>query len=1587
MPISFDEVKDIIREDAEDELSKGKRFESAVAYFLKNDPLWSERFKEVWAWDDAPTNDGQDIGIDLVALDADNGCYWAIQCKFYDEDATLTYKNLSTFFSTAAAKKLYGHYMIVDTANVWSSNLRKVADQYRTVRIDSEDMASSELDWQPFLEGKDTAKRAFQEPRQHQREAIEAAKEGFKTSDRGKLIMACGTGKTLVSLRLAEEMYPEGGMVLFLAPSISLVSQTLRTWANQSKQRLRPFVVCSDNTVSRVEDAWETSASEIPYPSTTSATELVEQFSRKPNQGGMTVVFSTYQSVQVVADAQLQGLPAFDLIICDEAHRTTGVHQLMQTPEEQSSFTKVHNNNIVKGAKRLYMTATPRIYGDKAVKAAREESYVISSMDDEKTYGPEFYYLSFGQAVDEGLLTDYKVVALVVLEEMASSVYQQAMDEEENGFQVPDAAKVIGCLKGLAGKGEDDVPDRRPLRSAVAFHTTIKESERFAENFASITDAYREKSGNAFDLVCETDHVSGAMNSNIRKRKLKWLEEDTSQDGTNTCRILSNARCLAEGVDVPNLDAILFMKPRKSQIDIVQAVGRVMRKYEGKDYGYIFLPIVVPAGVDRSYALDSNEAFSVVWQVLKGLRSHDERLDARINALRFEDADSPLTLEFVPGFGGFESEPTEDGQERLTFTVEEWKEAVNAAVVKKCGTRVYWEDWAEDISKIAVRQIERITQIVAGHDLAGQRFQVFLTGLRDSLNPSISEDEAIEMLSQHIITLPVFEALFEGADFASSNPVSIAMEGMISALREYGLADLHETLELRDLYRSVEIRAASIKTDAGRQNVIKELYEGFFSKAFKATSEKMGIVYTPNEVVDYILYATDRMIRQEFGQSLEDRGVHILDPFTGTGTFLVNLLRSGLISDVKLPYKYAHELHANEILLLAYYIATINIEHAYHSRVPGEYVPFPGAVLTDTFQMTETGDTLDVEVFVENSERVLRQNELPITVIIGNPPYSAGQGSANDNNANTKYPFLDSRIQCRYVDGTKAGLSSAVYDTYIRAFRWATDRIGERGIICYVSNAGWLDGQSFDIFRKSLVEEFNSIYVLNLRGNARTQGEERRKEKDNVFGQGTRTPIAITMLVKNPDSIEHGVIHYYDIGDYLNREDKLSIIRNYTQRFSVGEEDDAIDVIDWASLTPDAHGDWLNQRDGSFYKFLPLNFGDPKKSHGLFCLRTNGLKTQRDAWAYNFAQGNLRNNIFDMLEFYNAELERWKCTKNIAPESFVSNDASSISWTRALRQHFARGEVIGFQEASVVLSSYRPFCKMFLYADNRVNEVSGQWHRLFPAANCENLIISLTNGTACTVLMSNSIVDYEFLHHAQCFPLYWYEKQEPLGGIFAGVEQAAYKKHDAVTVEALAVFQNAYPSIKITKEDIFYYIYGVFHSPEYRSRFAANLAKELPRIPLSRNFANFMKAGRALADLHLNYESIDPWPLQEIGSSIDPGRVTKLRWGKNGKAADKSTIIYNENLVLSGIPEAAHRYIVNGKSALGWILDRYQVKTDKDSGIVNDPNDYSDDPRYIIDLIKRVTRVSVETMEIVDALPGLQELPQPGYWPEAWKSF
>ena len=1225
------------------------------------------------------------------------------------------------------------------------------------------------------------------------------------------------------------------------------------------------------------------------------------------------------------------------------------------------------------------MTATPRIYSDSAKAKAAEHDIDYFSMDDISVYGDEFHRLDFSDAVARDLLSDYRVLVLAVNEGSVSK-FMQGQFAQDSELKLEDAAKIIGCWNGLSkritNRDEAEEIDTNPMRRAVAFTNTIKASKYVTEMFSQIVEAYQPENRDYDDTVlkCTFRHVDGKQNSMERDTKLNWLRQDPPVDEGAVCRVLSNVRCLSEGVDVPALDAVMFLNPRKSVVDVVQSVGRVMRKVEGKQYGYIILPIGVPAGMPAHEALKDNKKYAVVWEVLQALRAHDNRFNALINKLELNENRPPQMKIIGVGFeeegdGNDNDTPAGDSQLQLPLDIEEWRNAIYAKVVLKCGDRRYWETWAKDIADIAETNITRIKGLLkSAHGENQKRFEDFHKGLKANINPFIRKEEAIEMLSQHLITKPVFNALFENYDFAAQNPVSKTMQAMIDLLEEHNLHS--ETATLERFYNSVRDRAAGIDNAEGKQKIIIELYDKFFKTAFPKMTERLGIVYTPVEVIDFILQSVQNTMKKEFGKQLTDEGVDILDPFTGTGSFIVRMLQGDYIKKQDMQRKYREEIHANEIVLLAYYIAAINIEESYHFRAGGDYEPFQGILLADTFQLGEKkGDMKNL--FPENFARVEKQNKRNIRVIVGNPPYSAGQRSENDANKNIKYPVLDHRITETYAEYSTATLRTSLYDSYIRSIRWASDRIGDEGIIGYVSNGSYIESNAASGLRKVLADEFSAIYCFNLRGNQRTQGETSRKEGGKIFGSGSRAGIAITLFIKKSTMEKNQCkISYYDIGDYLTQKEKLEKINKFL----------SVKNIEWQNIVPNAEHDWINQRHPEFANFLPLGDKTNKKKvnsiASAFSLYSGGVLTRRDVWIYSFSCERLADNMKSTIDFYNKEIERYQKTSASNVDEFVNNDPTMISWDSTLKKDVEKQKYGAYSNNKIRYGIYRPFTKQWIYFDRQFNSAVCRMFDVFPNENTENLAICVSGVGAnkdFSALMVNILPDYEVVSKGQCFPFYAYEKSNK-DELFDSKKQS--NRIENIPNETLKTFRNHYKDQKITKLDIFYYVYGLLHSPQYKTKYASDLKKMLPRIPLHKEFQTFSKAGKALGDLHVNYEDAKEYPLTEMSMDLIEHanrEVVKMKFARNGKEIDKTAIAYNNHLVLQNIPLEAYNYVVNGRSAIEWIIDRYQVKIDKDSQIKNDPNQWSDDPNYIIKLLKKVVTVSVESVKIIESLPELEK--------------
>ncbi len=1328
-----------IRKKAKNEREKGDLFERAIKDFLKQSPEYS--FENVWLWANWPDLkkhgfSKKDLGIDLVAKEQETGKFWAIQCKCYDENYQVNKTDIDSFF-TESGKNPFQVRLIVTTTNNWGPNaesaLKNQTKECKT--LDLHALNTADFDWN-FKKIKRKSEKKYL--RDHQKKAVQKSLEHFKTNNRGKLIMACGTGKTFTSLRIVEKITPENANILFLAPSISLISQTLREYAWQRKKPQRYFAVCSDTKAGKDTDGYD--VNDLQISPTTDPKKLAERL--KINSTQRTVVFSTYQSLNKIKKAQKLGAPQFNLVICDEAHRTTGVEarEAENGKTKGNYFTRINDKNYVQALKRLYMTATPKIYSENLKSKAKKHDVQIHSMDEETIFGKEIYRLDFSSAIEKKLLADYKVIILTIDEQYTSDTIQDALTDTD--LKLDDASRLVGCYKALRDQGNKK--EGVKLKRAVGFLNTIKDSKTAKEGFQKVVDILdaQELADNQNDyFTCETEHIDGTDSSIKRNKKLDWLKEELgrTESGETICRILMNSKCLTEGIDVPSLDAIMFLHPRKSQVDVVQAVGRIMRKQEGKNYGYVILPVVIPAGKSPEQALNDNQTYKVVWQVLNALRSHDSSFNAMVNNLELNKNKTDKIKVIGVGYGSEEEKEIgekTDTQIRINLqhSIEDIREKIYAKIVEKCGDRTYPEKWAKEAEKACNTISTRIRSLLKTKPAIKQEFQTYYKGLKSCINQDVTEEQAISMLSEHLITRPAFDKIFENYKFSENNPVSKTMKKVLEQLDQYGFKN--ELKDLEKFYKGISNRLDKIDNSEGRQTVIKELYENFIKTAFPKTAEKLGVAYTPVEIVDFILKSANEILKDEFGKKLTDEGVHIIDPFVGTGTFLNRLIQGPgednlklspenqapegnnfLIKKEDLPRKFEKELHANEILLLPYYVASVNIEEAYYSR-GGEYKQFPGITLTDTFNIYEPKDNI-IPLFKENKERIERQKIADIQVIVGNPPYSSGQKNENDANKNTVHLKIHQSIENTYIKESDANYKRNLYDSYIKAIRWATDRIGNKGgIIGFVHNASLVNERSIGGLRKSLVKEFDSIYCFNLRGNQRTKAELSKKEGGKVFGGSSRTPIAITFLVKNPD-----------------KKRKTAKIK-YLERIG--------------RALSDLHLNYENQ---------PF----PKS-----------VKILKDGQEIDISQLQ-------------------------SPSHFKSDKAFSKQ----------------------ILKNQTSFTK-----------------------DSEN-------------------------HN------YKTEEEKTRKG------QKEYSLPKGLTPESL--------------------------------------------------------------------------------------KVQKMKMDKN----DKSKIQFNQHITIANIPESAYEYKINGYSAPKWIVERYQLKRDKKTDLINDPNTYSEDPAYILKLLLSVITVSLKTQELVQSLPPI----------------
>ncbi len=836
-------------------------------------------------------------------------------------------------------------------------------------------------------------------------------------------------------------------------------------------------------------------------------------------------------------------------------------------------------------------------------------------------------------------------------------------------------------------------------------------------------------------------------------------------------------------------------------------------------------------------------------------------------------------------------------------------------------------------------------------DVAFQNaFADFYQICRTAINPDLSQDAVEEMLIQHILTERIFRTVFERSDFTRRNIIAREIENVSDALMWHAVSRDAFLKPLDRFYLAIEQAAAFCKDFSQKQHFLNTFYEKFFQGFSEDVADTHGIVYTPQPIVDFMVNSVEHILNAEFDRSLSDTGVHLIDPFVGTGNFIVRLMQD--IQGTALEEKYRHELHCNEVMLLPYYIAGLNIEQEFFQRT-GTYLPFEGLALADTFELLEKRQT---ELFTrENTARVEKQKAADMFVVIGNPPYNAGQVNENDNNKNRKYATMDARVRETYSQASKATNKNALSDPYVKAIRWASDRIGDEGVVTFVTNNGFLDGIAFDGMRKHLADDFDEIYILDLGGNAR---KGLKVSDANVFG--IMVGVSINLFVKRKgNSSETSRIFYYQTDELWNKKQKFDFL---TQRQHVG-------TIEWKPLQPDARHTWITEGlHAEFDTFIPMGTKQAKAVKGaavdvIFKTYSCGVGTARDAWVYNFNRDRLTENVQRMSDTYNAEVDRWKRREDKAAnlDDFVVSDDAKIKWSSTLKRKLKGGQTAEFAETKIRQSLYRPFTKLNLFFDRVLNQSVHVFPSIFPTPETEreNQVICVAGigdrkGFGC--LTTNRIPNLDLgFEKTQCFPFYTYDED-------------GTNRRENITEWALAQFRTHYQDDTISKWDIFHYTYGLLHHPAYRGRYEMNLKRDLPHIPFAEDFWGFANAGAELATLHLNYESCPKY--DKLRYIETPGMPIEWRVEKMKLSKDKTQLKYNDFLTLDSIPAEAYAYRLGTRSALEWVVDQYRVKVDKRSGIKNNPN-RADAPRYIVDLIARIINVSLKTVEVVKNLPAL----------------
>ncbi|MDR2457132.1 MAG: DEAD/DEAH box helicase family protein [Clostridiales Family XIII bacterium] len=1631
-------------------------FNNLIINFLNTYQVYDGKFKNLWQWFQFPYKQSFSHMRNVISIIAEtfDGEFWAISNVIRHEHFFFDTKHLKPFlqcsgipFEGPGGKNTrFKVRLIIDTSNQWSKEAEIMIQDLDPpcVRLTATTLEKAQVNWEKLELGiiGEKARLAPKSLRKYQTEAVDAFHKYFSknspklpTSIRGKLILPSGTGKTLTALKIVEKETLGEGLVLYVTPSISSMGHALREWSENSKYPLFPICVYSPQEVASTfvnsDRLFENDVANLSLPSYIYKKQIVDQIQKANSlpENRIRVIFSTYYALRMVSTALRQKFLHFSIIICDEAHLTTGSIYLNKNEKD---FDKIHDNEFLPADKRVYMTATPRIFRSHFLRDENRPAPFITSLNNPKIYGKEVYRMSFKEAVEQKYVSNYKILLLALdkKSKVANEIFNELPPETYNTkskkdvLTARDVNKFIGCTFALSksvdlGNGILSDIDPGVMRKTVAFCDTTLKSKKLID----ILDKYKSSYYKHFqkqdhlklpEIKC--NYITGSMGSIMRDYKIELLKKESPVP--NICQILANYACITTGEECPSLDAIMLLSRRCSRLKLYDFVKPIFKTAPGKKLGYIILPILLSDKPQKKIKINDTPPFLLFWEVLNAMRAHDERIDSFLEEFKttrnFLRTGSPILLgrPIIPKIKDEEKElenilPEKSDEQKhdISSSPKHLKPARSKHPQKvsikdeKIIIRKNMLLWAKDMSKIAQNIITQTNKLISEPGALSETFSALLKNFQRDINPSISKSKVIQMIAQHMVISPAIQELFKNSPFIQNNPVSVALEEMATLLE--GQAQRTDTGTLKEFYdetsnRTISLNNSTIKSltskidsASTRQIIIRDLYEKFLSLTFPDEVEELGIAHTPIEIVDFIINSVAEVLLNEFDRDIADEDIHFLDPFTRTGTFITRLIQSGYLGS-KLTSKYNIALHANEMFLLPYYFASINIENAYYEILGSDTksLPFKGICLADSFQIDEN-DEIEINydnIQTFNSKRIQSQKNQKISVIFGKQPYSREHNLRVHNLPETKYPKLDDRLTKTYTEKSEKIPNKISYKNHIKALRWATDRLDKEtgGIVAFFMRSGFVEKLKMDGVRKSLQDEFSSVYVLNFQGTLKDPTILNRKKSNDLSNFRNRDSSCILILVKKPNFQGNGKIYYHEIGHFVSSEMRLSSIADYHNIYNP--------KLKWEKIVPNQTGNWGTQRNDSFKNFIIVGEKIKENQNTFFePYFTAGIVPRKDVLSHNFSKTILKDSIKNSVQSYNNIVDQYH--KNISSENslkikhFAELYPQITFYDREQMVDLKNGKKYTFNQNFLTTSLYRPFQKQYCYFHDDLNKFIYQLPILFPSASTKNTVIcisGLSSPNQFSTLITNLLPSYDLIGSTVCLPRYYYSVSEDKnkeiimasGSFFVRKTGALnYLRHDAITNNILTMFTNKYGHY-VTKHDIFYYIYGILHSQDYREAFALNLTNSLPRIPLLDNpneFFAFSAAGLYLAELHLHYEDVDLYKNVKVtGLNHNNFEIDDpIQFVPN---SDRTAIKFNRYITISDIPIEAYQYTLKDRSIIEWLFDAYQFSYHKASRVKNNPNDWTQDhnyPRYIFDLLLRLINVSLRTQRVIKNLPRL----------------